>query len=66
MCLHSISLIQVTFIEVISMREGGKLQFSQLTAVHIAYVQKIWQQQCALRLYRKEISDGIHNIFLML
>lgn len=37
---HSISLIQVKFIEVILMHDEGKLQFSQLTAVHIAYVQK--------------------------
>lgn len=63
MYLHSISCIQVTFIKVISMHNGGNLQFSKLTAVHTAYMQKSGSSNCALRLCKKEISDGIHSIF---
>ena len=53
MCLHSISLMQVTFIEVISMYEGGKL--SQLTAVHIAYAQKSGSSMCSEIIQERNI-----------
>lgn len=45
------------------MRDEGKLQFSQLTAIHIAYVQKCGGSS-VLWAYTGKNSYGIHNILL--